>query len=220
MLKRTLKVFWYAVGTLTVTVLVCVVVPRRWQQPTMCSAETVSIYVTGYGYHTGIVVPVRTAAYDWSKEFPCLEGRLFVEIGWGDREFYMGGQVTVGMAFTALFASKSSVVSFIGLGAPPFVTKPLQTKQVCLLVEDYHALVEWVLHSVGRSQDVPKKPQFLREGFWGKHSAFYAANTDSVGVYSLIHNCNVWNADALHAAHVRTPLWAGFPQVLLWMLPE
>lgn len=198
------------------------------------NSQTIEFYVAQYVYHTGIILPVqvRTANWkqDWSKDFPCLQGCTFVEFGWGDRQFYMTGAETVGMALEALFASKSSVASIIGLDAPrrdakgreTFTTRPVVVRRVRVGDEEYKRLVAYFASTFARAEEKPSegKPLFLREGFWGVRSAFYAANVSATGQYSIVNNCNVWSSNALHAACVRTPLWAGIPQPLVWMLPE
>jgi uncharacterized protein (TIGR02117 family) len=206
-----------------------------------------TLYIAQYLYHTGLVFPVKVVfsaqpsmrdnyaatddttfdttfhnmpniIWDWSEEFPELRGCEFVEVGWGDRAFYMGGTVTASMALEALFASRSSAVGLVGLPAPPLFTQPERLKTIRLSPQAYICLVNYVRRAFERSTD--GKPIFLREGFWGKHSSFYAGNNTATGRYSLLNNCNVWAARGLNRSGVRVPLWAGLPHPLMWMIEE
>lgn len=197
-------------------------VPRRFSSsPSKHIEKSVSITVARYLYHAGIIMPVQAANHDWSTVFPCLVGKRFVEIGWGDRDFYMSGNVTVTLALKALFASQSSVINVNGFQEAPdstrFPTEPFAKKTFRISEEQYHQMVAWILASVTlRNSEVV----FLREGFWGTSSGFYEANSAHTGRYSLINNCNIWNSDALDAAGMAVPLWSGIPHPLLWMLPN
>jgi len=209
---------------------VCFFVPRRTSSPALVacaeraiqpnaeSTSAVQIIVAEYLYHTGIILPVHSAVYDWTAEFPHLRGKRFVELGWGDSDFYMSGAGTVGLAVQALFCSRSSVMNLTGLDGEPFATQPTRIKRFCIRPEAYKQLVVSVLRSFARSEG--GKPVWLREGFFGHQSAFFAANAANTGTYSIANNCNVWNSNALHTAGIATPLWAGIPQPLVWMLPD
>lgn len=197
-------------------------VPRRLGLPAQEPNDgAVEIRVAQYLYHTGIIMPVRTAGVDWSETFPCLRDKRSFEIGWGDRDFYMSGSITAGLALTALFRSKASVVNVSGFDADLAndfqPTSPFSQKKLRLSTANYKRMVAWMLASVVFQGE---KPVFLREGFWGASSAFYEASTINAGTYSIVNNCNVWNSKALDAANLPVPMWAGVPQPLLWMLSE
>jgi uncharacterized protein (TIGR02117 family) len=227
-MKRIALFFAGFLLVLAVTLCICFFVPRSPEHRLPPQSEAITFYVAQYVYHTGIILPVQTRMgaqhhelyHDWSKDFPCLQGCAFVEFGWGDRTFYMAGAETVGMALEALFASKASVASVVGLDAPingTFATRPVHLRRVRVSIEEYERLVAFFVGTFLWSKG---SPVFVREGFWGVRSAFYAANNSLTGQYSLINNCNVWSSNALHTASIRTPLWAGLPQPLVWMLPK
>lgn len=196
--------------------------PRRFGLPTQSlNGTTVQITVVRYLYHTGIIVPVRAAQHDWSEIFPCVKGKRFVEIAWGDRDFYMSGSVTVGLALKALFFSEASVLNVNGFDALPseeqFANEPFAKKKLLVSEEYYQQMVHQMLQSVALYKH---QAVFLREGFWGGASAFYKADTGQTGSYSIVNNCNVWSARALDAAGIAVPLWSGIPHPLMWMLPN
>jgi uncharacterized protein (TIGR02117 family) len=200
---------------------VCFFTPRSGasflpeQTAAVITHDTLHIYIAEYLYHTGLILPTVSAVHDWRNEFSCLNTSEYAEFGWGDSTFYMGGHVTISMAATALFASKASVIGVIGLDAPPFFTEPASVQRISLSASNYAALVaslqQSILYENGNSI-------FLKQGFWGARSGFYAANTRSLGRYSALNNCNVWSAGHLYAAGISTPLWSGLPQPLVWRL--
>jgi uncharacterized protein (TIGR02117 family) len=207
---------------LTLSVTIAFLVPRRFGLPTQeRDTAVVAIRVARYLYHTGIILPVRTPEVDWSQTFPCLRGKQSFEIGWGDRDFYMSGNITVGLAWKALFQSKASVVNVSGFDTAitdEFLsTEPFAQKKIRLSSANYKRMAAWIRASFALQNGAPI---FLREGFWGTSSAFYEANTAQTGAYSIVNNCNVWNSNALDAANLPVPMWSGVPYPLLWMLPE
>lgn len=218
--RLTAIVLAIAVG-ITMSVLIAFFIPRRFGLPAQeLGAAAVEIRVARYLYHTGIVMPIRTSEFDWSEKFPCLRGKQSVEIGWGDRDFYMSGAITPGLALNALFRSKSSVVNVSGfdtaIADDSLSTAPFAQKKIRLSAANYKRMVAWMLASFALQNG---EAVFLREGFWGASSAFYEANTAQTGVYSIVNNCNIWNSKALDAANLPVPMWAGVPHPLLWMLP-
>jgi uncharacterized protein (TIGR02117 family) len=182
---------------------------------TFNAEDTLHIYVAQYLYHTGLILPVVTDVHDWRTTFPCLKTSQYAEFGWGDSTFFMAGNVNTAMALNALFFSKASVIGVIGLDNPPFFTEPFSMQRISLSARNYAALVSNLHAMTLQKQD---SAIFLRDGFWGNRSAFYAANMRHTGQYSLLRNCNVWSAECLRMAGVETPLWCGLPQPLQWML--
>ncbi|MCS6809341.1 MAG: DUF2459 domain-containing protein [Bacteroidota bacterium] len=199
-------------------------VPRRWTSPNhhLDSTAAIPVLVTCYLYHSGLVMPVRTSVYDWSTIFPCLAGSRTVEVGWGDRDFYMSGSGTVTLALKALFASESSVLHVHGHSITSSEwsnTYPSSSyKTLYLSTSQYHNMVSWIRARVAIQSN--GQATFLREGLLGSTSGFYATQAAQTGKYSIIHNCNVWNSHALDTADIQVPLWAGIPHTLLFMLPS
>ncbi len=207
---------------LALSMIIAFLVPRRFGLPSQeRDNAAVEIRVARYLYHTGIIMPVRTPEVDWSQTFPCLRGKQSFEIGWGDRDFYMSGSITVGLAWKALFQSQASVLNVSGFDTAitdEFLsTEPFAQKKIRLSAVNYKRMATWIRASFALQNGAPI---FLREGFWGASSAFYEANTAQTGAYSIVNNCNVWNSNALDAANLPVPMWSGVPYPLLWMLPE
>src|SRR5262245_45416308 len=156
--------------------------------------EAVSLWVVDHGWHTAIVV--RRAGVDralWSEvdDFP---DATFVEVAWGDREFYMTTPASVWMAIKAAFGSSASVLHVVGFAVPIESLFPGST-----LVEQrvsrpgFAALTRFVADEHRRGPD--GRAERLQRGLYGT-SWFYAARSR----YSLGNTCNTWIARALRTA--------------------
>ncbi|MEK7245190.1 MAG: DUF2459 domain-containing protein, partial [Pseudomonadota bacterium] len=81
--------------------------------------ESVAIYVTSNGWHTGIVVAratLRPGAVPEIEDFPVAP---YLEFGWGDAEYYPAPRPTLGMALGAALGQNPAIVHLIGLPAHP-----------------------------------------------------------------------------------------------------
>ena len=136
----------------------------------------------------------------------------FVEIGWGDAEFYRSvptaGAMTVSLAAHALFTTGNpSVLHVVGLPQSPPAAFPVATIVRIELSEHGFARLLARLEATfaTRSDGLPLED--LGPGLYGQ-SRFFRA----VGWFSLAHVCNHWVADLLDAAGVPTaPLLATLP---------
>ena len=92
-------------------------VPDR--HPPRSGDASVTIYILGHGWHSGIVVrrdDLPTAAW---PELGRLPPARFLEVGWGDRAFYESPDAGVGLAVKAAFASDASVLHVAGFDRMP-----------------------------------------------------------------------------------------------------
>ena len=86
--------------------------------PLAVADETRTIHVVSNGWHAGIVV----ARADWPErrtpEFADLASAPFVEIGWGDREYYPASSPTILMAIAAGIGANPAVIhAYLGVAS-------------------------------------------------------------------------------------------------------
>lgn len=173
-------------------------------------SEHFPIYLADHGYHAGLIVRradlnrfsldlndkvlsalfVRYQAYEW------------VEIGWGDEQFYRFApdisHVTVSMAFSALSGmNDKTVLHVVGLSRAPedmFRHSDLQR------IELSEPGVKNVLRGVAGAFAIDSAggPEELGKGIYGP-SLFYRAK----GRYSLANTCNMWLGDLMAAAGLK-----------------
>jgi uncharacterized protein (TIGR02117 family) len=163
----------------------------------------VTVWVVDHGWHTGLVV--RRADVDrrlW-PEVDDVPAAAFLEVGWGDRDFYMAEPGTAWMALRAAFGGTPTVLHVAALAVPPAAAVPgREVVALRLSRRGFDALSNFVGDTYQR--DVAGRATALQPGHHGA-SRFYAAR----GTYSLFNTCNTWAARALRAAGAPvTPAWA------------
>jgi len=152
------------------------------------------VYLISHGWHVGIAVErreVSPAIWPESAEF---SGLRYLEVGWGDADYYPAAHGTIGLALKAAFSSKGSVLHVAAFDAPlpeffagsKIIEVPLSRRGL----EDLARFIRstYVLDASGR-------PIMVAPGIYG-HSAFYRAT----GRYRLQDNSNNWTARALAVA--------------------
>jgi len=76
------------------------------------------IYVINHGWHTGIAVrraDIPKGVWPEHRDLPASE---FVEVGWGDRDFYVAPEGTLWLAVRAAVWSRSSVLHLVWFDGP------------------------------------------------------------------------------------------------------
>lgn len=153
-----------------------------------------TIYLVRHGWHAGIVVKrADIPAGIWSQhnDFPHAQ---YLEIGWGDRDYYMTPSSHFGITLKAGLLPTQSVLHIVGFSGS--VTRYFPHSEViqielseagfqrlCSYLENSYALDE-----AGRSQ--PLGPALYGTGqFFLSRESYHAFNT-----------CNVWTARALREA--------------------
>jgi uncharacterized protein (TIGR02117 family) len=157
-------------------------------------AQAHRIFVLGGGYHTGLVVPARAvpeSAWPARRDFPEAD---YLELGWGEREYYSQVDPGMSLALLALFTPSAST-----LRAMPVAGSPVHFFRDSLLIElelsqaGFERMVEFVrrsyeLDASGRAIVIASEHQ---DG-----SRYYA----SPRTFHALENCNVWVARALETA--------------------
>jgi len=152
------------------------------------------IYVVGHGGHTGIVVrkaDVPPGLWPELRDFPHAK---YLEIGWGDADFYPSPDPGPWTTFKAAFLPTDSVLHVVGINVG--VTRYFVANEVVAISLPRAAvasLVVYVHNAYLRSGAGPVAP--IGRGLYGD-SRFYPARES----FHLLRTCNVWAAGALRAA--------------------
>src|SRR5215510_5603864 len=142
--------------------------------PLQDQEEPQLIYVVSHGWHTGIVVKRDDIdAHLWPEKDAFPEA-LYLEVGWGDRDFYRTPEAGLGILLQAALGSPASVLFVIGI--PTTVTEyfprgdiieiPLSRRGLEALATFVHATYK----RDATGQIIPLGP-----GNWHKDSMFYLA---------------------------------------------
>jgi|GEM_PF-204462 len=152
------------------------------------------VYVTGHGWHTGLVLRTEDVPANLLPEVLDFQG---VEFGWGDEGFYRAKTITPGPVAKAALVPTPSVLHLAGFNGrvEAFFTAS-DLVELSLGDEQFEHLCEFLSESFDRTGETPDN---LGEGLYGR-SRFYRAN----GSYYFPKTCNVWTAQALKTAGLPT----------------
>jgi len=151
------------------------------------------VYVVSNGWHSGIVV-ARGALGDLVPEATDLPEAVWLEFGWGDREYFPAESPGIGTALSAVLVPTPAVVHLVGLAAPPrrhgpddeTIALPVSAEGLARLVAALDATFDR-----GTAQRAESVAPGLYPG-----SLFYPAH----GEFHLFYTCNTWVAGRLQAA--------------------
>jgi uncharacterized protein (TIGR02117 family) len=161
------------------------------------------VWVVDHGWHTALVLRAGDVPAGLWPERADFAGARYLEVAWGDRDFYTAPRGTLGLALRAAFASQGSVLHVVGFAEP--VSRYFaggEVVEIALSRPGLEALVRFIdaAHARGGAERAPR----LAGGLYGD-SGFYPA----AAPYHLFSTCNTWIASALRAAGAPiTPLWA------------
>jgi len=152
-----------------------------------------SVWVLDHGWHTAIVVrraDIERALWPEVDDFP---EATFVEVAWGDRDFYMATSPSVWLAIKAAVRTSGSVLHVVGFDPPPATSFPgAEVVEIRLPPPGFAAMTRFISDEYRR--DEARRPIRLAPGLYAA-SGFYAARSP----YHLFNTCNTWVARALQA---------------------
>jgi uncharacterized protein (TIGR02117 family) len=168
--------------------------PKENLYPPPADQPAKTIHVINLGWHSGIIFQreeVNDSVWPAIGDFPQAE---FIEVGWGDADFYQAEETNLWLGAKALFWPTASVLHVVGLDRPPQeYFRGYQIIKIALSDSGYNRLCAFVQNSYAeneRSEIIP-----LGRGLYGE-SRFYQAK----GKYTFANTCNTWIAKALRAA--------------------
>lgn len=153
------------------------------------------IFVVNYGRHAGIIVKVEDINSSlWEVEPPFKEFE-YIEVGWGDEDFYRSSDPSIWMTLKAGLLPTSSVVH-VRTVCQYEIKKFSKDKIAKLAISDkgFENLSLFIENSFAKKND-----KFIRvsKGLYPK-SAFYLSSK----TYHIFNTCNVWTAEALRSAEL------------------
>lgn len=161
----------------------------------------VLFYLVRERWHTGIVLP-RNVAERCFPEARHLPPSAWVDIGWGEADFYQTPGFDLRLALKAIFRHNRSVLRLAAVPADlqrfygegwllPLCLDSLALERLCL----------FLFHSVPRDSSGGAFLSSIHAGGWVR---FYHAR----GTYWGLQTCNTWVARALRSAGLPLP-WHG-----------
>ncbi len=154
------------------------------------------VYIVNNGWHASFVVKrddIPPEVWPESRDFP---NATYLEVGWGDKDYYMASGFNLWYAFKALFWPTASVLHIVGFSDPIEVFFPeSEIIEIPLSLSGFERLCDTIHDSYakdGNGRPVPVGP-----GLYGE-SRFYLSREK----YHLFKTSNVWTAKALRSAGV------------------
>jgi uncharacterized protein (TIGR02117 family) len=194
---------WGGLGVaLAVTVSLGCVGPKNGLVPPAADEPVTSVYVVNHNdWHTGIVVRRTDIPDDLWPEQRDFHGFNYVEVGWGDRDYYQASAPTWWITLKAAFWPSRSVLHVVGLDHPVALSFPgSEMIEIGLSSRGAEQLAAFIHESYKR--DESGRSVSAGPGRYA-HSRFYPAR----GVFHLFKTCNTWTAHAMRAAGCPVTPW-------------
>ncbi len=152
------------------------------------------IYLVSHGWHAGIVIKrkdIPRGIWPQHNDFPLAE---YLEVGWGDKDYYMTPDPHFGITLKAGLLPTESVLHIVGFSGQ--VTRYFPYSEVIrieLSEAGFERLCRYIEHSY--AIDEAGLNQSLGPSLYGD-GRFYLSRES----YHAFNTCNVWMARALREA--------------------
>jgi len=152
------------------------------------------VFVVHNNWHAALVLRKADLSRGLVPEQDHFPEAEYLEIGWGDRDYFPATEESVGLALRAAFWSRGSVLHVVGLrGAVREYFTDDEIIELALSPEAFRRLSEFISASFSRAG--PSIPAQSQPGLV-PYARFYPAS----GRFSILRTCNTWIAEALKSA--------------------
>ncbi len=150
-----------------------------------------TIYLVSHGWHAGIVLKHSAIPLDIQPVFADFPDTEYLEIGWGDREFYQEPDPHTGILLKAALLPTPSVLHILGFDGPVQAAFP---HSEIISIKISSTALKLLSQSIAASfsRDKAGRIHSLGPGLYG-NSRFYKSNES----YHIFNTCNVWTARIL-----------------------
>jgi uncharacterized protein (TIGR02117 family) len=175
-------------------VLVTCASPPKDLCPPPANTPFKSIWLASHGWHAGIVIQRTDIPADLWPENNDFPDAQFLEVGWGDKDYYMTPDPHIGIMLKAGLLPTASVLHIVGFtGSVSRYFPSSEIIRIDLTYEGFERLVTYIKNSHARDEAGMSRP--LGPGLYG-NSQFYLSREN----YHAFNTCNVWTARALRDA--------------------
>ncbi len=152
------------------------------------------IYVVHNNWHAAFVVRASESVAAQIPEVAHFPGAEYLEISWGDADFFPAPEAGIGLALKAAFWSSGSVLHVVGFGGSIKNTyRGAEIIEIELSESEFQRIIRFV--SAEFARESPMQAAVPRPGLFSQ-SRFYPARSK----FNVLRNCNTWVAEAFDAA--------------------
>ena len=150
-------------------------------------------YFTNNGLHTHLVFPTQQIKDLVPSLKPYFLDTTWLQIGWGDYQYYGNPEQTNWMGAKALFLPTAAVIGMLGINTiPEDIPKNTAFYKISLDTMHWNAILGFICAHF--KTDAANQIAMIRAKPTGE--MFFAAH----GTYSIFNTCNHWTAKALATA--------------------
>jgi uncharacterized protein (TIGR02117 family) len=158
------------------------------------------VWVVRHGWHTRVAVARADVDPAVWPDSSALGDVRYLEVGWGDRDFYPDPQPSLWDALDPVVRCTPAAMHVGGFDVPPAAFLPgTPIVRLALTPAGFDRLTAFIQAHYVRRDDAPVA---IRPGTYPR-SVFYLAH----GRYHVLRNSNHWTARALQAAGVPMAPW-------------
>lgn len=161
------------------------------------------IYIARHGWHTGIIFDRQEAMPYLTKLDSVYMDAKFMEISWGDKDYFTSDKNTIWQAVKAVLVPTKSVLLISEYDESPYLYFNFNNiHESELSHEDYILLMSYLNNSLALD---PGSQQLIVVVKKSNRDCFYL----SVEKYHAFKTCNVWTVRALKRSGLKVvPVWA------------
>jgi len=184
--------------------------------------KELAVYISTNGFHTDIVMPVKTEMFDWSEKIKFSDTKSknsnpdFLAVGWGNEDFFINipswSELDVSIAVKAALGIGPSAIRATFLKS---AEEDGFSRKIELSKSQYLDLVNF-LESYFKKDSLGNFITISTPDTYGYDDAFYEAK----GRFTPFFTCNTWVNSALKSAGLRSCLWTPFQSGIFGIFEE
>jgi len=154
----------------------------------------ITISVVQQAWHTGIILPVQEINPEIWPEVSSFQEKKYVDVSWGDEEFYQAPESPVFLAVRAILWPTQSVMRIypFSISISSAYTSEARFLEIKLSRQQFDQLTRFFSNSLARDES----NQPIASEAYGKSHYFFLSKRK----YHLFRTCNTWVALALKQA--------------------
>jgi uncharacterized protein (TIGR02117 family) len=170
--------------------LIIILAPETWgasvdkQHPANTFDSEKTVYLVNHGWHAGIVIQqADIPALLWPESDDFSNAR-YLEVGWGDKDYYQTPDPHLGIAIKAMLWPTASALHIVGFDRAVTSFFPLsEIVEVRLSNDGFERMIRYIATSYYHDQDSVSKP--IAKGLYGNSQFYLSGET-----YHLFKTCN------------------------------